>query len=281
MIAPFLIRIFFKVPLLMEMPTDYTNYVRMVQMTEKQNLIAKIINISWFKFYKRVILRRINFMRPLNKLMVDDLVNMNYPRERMIKLANGIKSKKLIGLKKNPHPGVHYGFVGRLTKIKNLNFLLEVIKMYFNEYPNDKLFIYGEGPEKNSLLDFIYKNNMSENVFLVGFENDQEKIYTNIDVLLNTSFGEGIPNVILEAMATKTFIIASNVHGNNDLINHNETGFLFRHNNKNDFLKQLLRYRQNKVDIDNILENANIEIVKNYDIQVIAHKLFAFFNSHL
>jgi len=280
-ISPFLFRLIFKTPIIMKMPTDYTNYIRIVYLTEKQNFMAKIINYSWFKFYKRVILKKINFMRTINQKMYIDLLDLKYPKDRILALPNGIDSEKFITFGKNIQNNTHFGFVGRLTKIKNLKFMLEVFKKYFHEFTNDKLLIYGEGPEEAIISTFIDKNKISNNIHLMGFERNKEKIYPNLDVLINSSYGEGMSNVILEAMATKTFIIASNVQGNTDLIKHGVTGLLYKLNSEKALLKQLIYYKQNKILIKQILENGINQIKQNYDIEVIATKLYNFLKSKI
>ena len=220
-------------------------------------------------------------MRPINQKMYEDLLNLNFPQNRILKLSNGIDSKRFMRLAKNKHEETNFGFVGRLTKIKNLKFLLEVFIKYFSQYSKDKLLIFGEGPEEKPILDFNKFNRMDNNIFLNGFEKDKEKIYANLDVIINTSYGEGISNVILEAMATKTFVIASNVQGNNDLIKHGETGLLYNINNKKNLLDQLIYYKKNQNLIDQILKNAEKQVIQNYDIEVIADKLYSFLKTKL
>jgi glycosyltransferase involved in cell wall biosynthesis len=252
-----------------------------VSLTENQNFMAKIINFSWFKFFKKFLLRKINYIRCLNKKIYSDLINMNFPSKNILELPNGIDSKRLIGLDKTERNNINFGFVGRLTKIKNMDFLLEVFRYYFYKYPIDKLLIYGEGPEYEKIQEWIIQNNMIHNIFLIGFENNKDKIYSNLDVIVNSSYGEGISNVILEAMATKTFVIASNVQGNSDLIKHKVTGLLYNFKEKNSIIKQLIFYKNNKKSINQILKNAEKEIILKYDIGVIANKYYEFLKSNL
>ncbi|KKK58273.1 hypothetical protein LCGC14_3046110, partial [marine sediment metagenome] len=87
------------------------------------------------------------------------------------------------------------------------------IAKLINEYKNDKLLIFGKGPEQKFISNFIIKNKLTKNIILKGFEQKKERIYYNIDVLIHPTFGEGCPNTILESSLTKTFIIASNVSG--------------------------------------------------------------------
>jgi len=279
MVSPFLIHLIFKIPIFMKMPTDYSTYIQQIYLSENQRLITKMINYSWFKFFKKIILKKINYIRPINQKMYDDLIELNYPKERILKIPNGIDSKKFIGLKKIIHDGIHFGFVGRLTKIKNLRFLLDVFEIYFTKYPEDKLFLYGEGPEQKFVLDFIKRKNLANKIIFNGFEGDKKKIYSNLDVLVNTSFGEGISNVILEAMCTKTLVIASNVSGNKEIIKHEISGLLFNLASKKNLLQQLIYFKKNSDISKRIIEEAQNEVVQNYDIDVISEKIYNFLKS--
>lgn len=281
MISPFLIHLIFKIPILMKVPTDYTTYIRQIYLSENQNLITKLINYSWFNFFKKFILKKIDYVRPINQVMYDDLIELKYPKERIIRIPNGIDTKSIVGLKKNVYDGIHFGFVGRLTKIKNLKLLLDAFEIYFSKYPEDKLLIYGEGSEEKLISAFIKRKNLVNNIILLGFEKDKKKIYSNLDVLVNCSFGEGISNVILEAMCTKTFVIASDIPGNRELIKHKILGLLFNLTSKSELLKQLEFYKDNNEIVKQITERAQIEIIENYDIDVITEKIRIFLKNRL
>ena len=84
------------------------------------------------------------------------------------------------------------------------------------------------------------------------------------DILIQPSLNEGISSTILEAMACKTIIIASNVGGNKELIENNINGYLVESNNVESFTNK----------IDNVFENTELKqsivdqafkTVKNYD----------------
>lgn len=280
-ISPFLIKLVFKIPILMKIPTEYTTYIKQFELLEQHKSIEKIINYSWFKFFKSFILNKLDYIRPINEKMYQDLIDLKYPQQKILKIPNGIDSKNYLGLKKYDHNGTYFGFVGRLTEIKNLNYLLDEFKHFFSKFPGDKFFIYGEGPEQGKINTFIEQHSLENNIILKGYVKDKKKIYSNIDVLINSSFGEGISNVILEAMSTKTLVIASNVEGNKDLIIHKETGLLFNPYKKKALLNQLNYFKKNDDLVQQIIKNAENEIILNYDIEVIALKIYKFIKSNL
>ena len=274
--SPFLIRLLFKIPILMKIPLDYTSYIRQIELTQKNKLKAKLINFSWFKFFCKFIIRKISWIRILNEKMFEDLLELKYPEKNILKIPNGINSKSYIGIKKIRHKDTHYGYVGRLTEFKNLGFLLKVFKNYLNYYPNDKLFIYGKGSEESSITEFIKTNNISKNIIFSGFEKNKTKIYSNLDVIIDPALGQGLSNTNLEAFCTKTFVIASNVYGNRELIKHRVTGLLFNPVKEEDLLNQLKFYKKNNMLVKQILNNAYEKILQKYDIDTITTSINKF-----
>jgi glycosyltransferase involved in cell wall biosynthesis len=236
---------------------------------------------SWFKFLRRFVLKRIDFIRSINELIFKQLRDINYQIERILRIPNGINSKDFIGIEKDKREEVHFGYVGRLMKFKNLRFLIKVFQEYLAKYPNDKLYIYGRGPEINFIQDFIYENNLEKNIILCGYEKEKEKIYKNIDVLIDPALAQGISNANLEAMCTGTFLIASNVQGNIDLVKHRITGLLFNTYNEKDLLKQLFTFKNDKKLVQEVIINAKKEVITNYDIDVVTNKIYKFLKSRL
>ncbi len=276
-----LIRLIFKIPVLMKIPLDFASFLRDTSMPKENKIRTRILNYSWFKIFKKIILKKINFIRAINKKIYDDLIDLNYPRENILEIPNGINSRAFIGLQKNKHDVSHFGYVGRLVQIKNLRILLFSFKNYFSKYPLDKLFIYGIGPEREWISKFIKENDLTGNVILHGFEKNKSKIYSNIDVLIDPSLAQGISNSNLEAMCTSTLLIASDVFGNRDVIKHKLTGLLFNPFIKESLLSQLHYFKSNPEIIKNIIENAKTEILTNYDIDKITNKIYSYLRSNL
>lgn len=279
--TPLVIRLIFKIPILIKIPIDFNSHIRDIYQSKKHKLRAKIINYSWFKFFKTFLIKKINFIRAINNKIYKDLCNLKIPKKRILKIPNGINSKKFIDVQKKKRKVSHFGFVGRLTKFKNLRILLETFGKFLSEYPKDKLFFYGIGSERQFILKFINKNKLENNVFLCGYQNDKSKIYSNLDVLIDPALAQGISNANLEAMSSNTFVIASNVYGNKDLIKHQITGLLFNSHDKTDLLKQLLYYKENKNFVLQVINNAKNEILLNFDIDIITNQIFKFLKSKI
>ncbi len=110
-------------------------------------------------------------------------------------------------------------FVGRLSYNKGVDLLIKV----FNKNRDTKLFIIGSGPEKNSLEKLA----MNPNITFLGRASEKDLIdwYNKVECFILPSLGEGMPSVILEAMASRLPIIASDIGAVSTMVNSNN-GYL-------------------------------------------------------
>lgn len=124
------------------------------------------------------------------------------------------------------------GVVANLKKIKNHLFLLKAFKEIVKVKDNLKLIFIGQGSdldEENSekeIQDYIKQNDLAHHVLLLGKRNDVPDLLQTFDVFCLTSFKEGLPLSILEAMASGLPIVGTNVAGISQLIQHEYNGFL-------------------------------------------------------
>jgi glycosyltransferase involved in cell wall biosynthesis len=117
--------------------------------------------------------------------------------------------------------------VGSLTKRKNQILILNTLnklKLLYNI--SIKLFIIGDGEEKDNLISFVNNNNLNTNVIFVGSTSEVEKYLQNSDYFILTSKDEGLPYVLLEAQRNGLPIISTNVGGISEIIIHEHNGFI-------------------------------------------------------
>lgn len=116
-----------------------------------------------------------------------------------------------------------FGFVGRITRDKGVNEILEA----FSSIKNAKLLMVGNVEEEASLNSMLYRNSLSdENIVYTGLVSDVEKYYAAVDVLLLPSYREGFGNVVIEAAAMGTPAIVSNIPGPIDAIEVGKTALV-------------------------------------------------------
>jgi glycosyltransferase involved in cell wall biosynthesis len=118
--------------------------------------------------------------------------------------------------------------VGSLLERKGHVFLVEACRL-LNEYDiNYRCIIVGNGPQRNSLQNVIYKYKLEEKVLLVGSvpHEDIQSYYDKADVFVLPSLNEGIPVVLMEAMSKGLAVIATNITGVSELVTNERHGIL-------------------------------------------------------
>ena len=109
-----------------------------------------------------------------------------------------------------------YGFVGRITRDKGINELLEA---YFRLNSDAKLLLVGEIEDEQTLNQELFeKAKKDSNVVIHNEVSDIERYYAAIDVLILPSYREGFGNVVIEAGAVGTPAIVSHIPGPIDTI---------------------------------------------------------------
>lgn len=116
------------------------------------------------------------------------------------------------------------GTVGRLSPEKNQALLIDAMAPMLD--PRRHLVIVGDGPERQALTGHARTTLRPELVHFTGARDDIPQLMSAFDVFALTSTSEGLPLVLLEAMAMGLPVLSTNVGGISDLIEDNVTGFL-------------------------------------------------------
>lgn len=117
-----------------------------------------------------------------------------------------------------------YGFVGRITRDKGINELLEA---YFSLNADAKLFLIGRMEDAQTLnAELLDKARKHPNIQFHDAAADIERYYAAIDVLLLPSYREGFGNVVIEAGAVGTPAIVSDIPGPTDTIDRDKTALV-------------------------------------------------------
>ena len=130
--------------------------------------------------------------------------------------------------------------IGRLEKIKQFDILINCYKASKLLDNGIKLLIFGEGSERNSLQNLIFKLNLESHVFLKGFSTEINTYIKNAKVLVMTSKSEGFPMVLIEAIQHKTPVVSFDCKsGPNEIIQDNVNGMLVKNQDKYEMIKAL------------------------------------------
>ncbi len=118
------------------------------------------------------------------------------------------------------------GAVGRLSGEKNFIGLIRVFAGLVRDGLEAELVIIGEGPQRAELEQARAAEGMKDRIHLLGYRSDVTDYYEAMDVFVLSSVREGLPNVLLEAMAMEVPVVATAVAGVPSLVRHECNGLL-------------------------------------------------------
>ena len=148
----------------------------------------------------------------------------------------------------------------RFNVQKNLPLMLNIAEQLIQ---NDKILflIIGDGEQRKEVEDVIGTNNIN-NIELLGFKNNINEYLFASDVYLSTSLWEGLPYSLIEAASCGLPIVASDVTGNNEIVNDGENGYLFPLNKAETAVDKILMLKESP-DLRNIMAEKSLKIVRS------------------
>ena len=149
---------------------------------------------------------------------------LKIPAERSRVICNGIELPALPAPPANARPVL--GAVGRLVPVKDFSLLVAVARELRAAGEPALFRLAGDGPLRAVLEQEIDNNGLREEFRLEGEVADIAPFYRQLDIYLSTSLHEGLPMSALEAMAHGLPVVAPDVGGFRDLIEHGKEGFL-------------------------------------------------------
>lgn len=164
----------------------------------------------------------------------------------------------------------HFITIGRLYLQKAQDQLIGAFAAFNKMYPNSKLTIYGEGPERQKLEHLIRAYNLENKVFLPGRVNNAWKKLYEAHCFVLPSHYEGFSGALVEALLAGIPIIASSIPMNKEAIIHEQNGIIHEVNNQADLLKKMkmiYAYYDNAVKMGTL---ARKDALAKYDSNTIA-----------
>ena len=160
------------------------------------------------------------------------------------------------------------GYIGRLSIEKGILNFVKAIPETLKERSDIEFLIGGDGQLKNIIEKYIIKQNLQNKVKLLGWiPHNKIPIYLNeLKLLVIPSYSEGLPNILLEAMACGTPVLATPVGAIPDLIKDKVTGFIINDNSPKGIARSILEVLRHE-DLEEIAKNARLLIEKNYNIR--------------
>jgi glycosyltransferase involved in cell wall biosynthesis len=171
----------------------------------------------------------------VSKPLLAQCQSFGVSRKRCLLLENGIdtteftrvteraEAKRRLGL---PPGRLLIGAVGRLSAEKGFDLLIQAVDRLIDLGHDVALMIAGAGPERSRLEALIAGLDRGDRLHLIGLQANPVPLYEAMDVFALSSHREGLPNVVLEAMALGVPVVATAVGGVPQLIDEDHEGLL-------------------------------------------------------
>ena len=214
-----------------------TKYILRISGLPKYNFLRKVF---WKKFSRnihKVTCPTEDTIKDLNKNKLFDSEKLILLRDPVIKINEIIKKKRENINGNFNKENFNIVLIGRLTKQKNFNLIINSFDQFLKIKKNCKLTIVGEGEEMIFLKKLIKKNNLSKHIFLVGFKENVFKYLKNSDLFILSSLWEDPGWVLIEAAASDALILSSDCkNGPIEFVQNNMGGLLFKNNSTKDLI---------------------------------------------
>lgn len=175
--------------------------------------------------------------------------------------------------------------VGRLVEKKGFEDLLQALLLVKNKGQQFRCHIYGSGPLYQTLNEWITEHGLVADVVLQGdrLQTDLVPVFQSATLFLLTPFQttdgdrDGIPNVLLEAMAVGLPVITTEVAGIPELVEHNQTGLLYQPHDVEGIASGIMELMSNDEKRKRLGETARRKVAEQFDIIQAASRLKALF----
>ena len=256
--------------------------------------------ISWFTgdkfidsaawFHTNLIAKRIikaaDGVRILNEGLYSEVLKFSVDRSKIRTIHFGVNTNIFspcddkvtragLGLNEDDFLVLYVGRLVKPLKMKGIIYLVDAVKELIPHCKKIKLVVVGDGDATSRSSELT--KSIKDHVIFTGYRSDVYNFMSAADVLVLPSLAEGCPNVVLEAMACGTPVVASRVGAVPELIEDGKTGFIVRPGNVPEIKKALLDLMLNASLKQTMGEMARERMVKHFTWDISCKKLEKFY----
>jgi len=168
------------------------------------------------------------------------------------------------------------GYMGRLSTVKGCKYLIEAMKLL--DIEDIELLIFGEGELEEELKTLIKKQHLENKVSFLGYVDTPEQAYTIFDVLVVPSLREAFGNIVIEAQACGTPVIATKTAGPSEIITHQKNGLLCEPENAQDIAENIKLLYHDTALQERIIQNG-LQDINQYSLSNFTKKINQIYQS--
>lgn len=171
-------------------------------------------------------------------------------------------------------------FIGFLIQSKGIKDIIDLAKLFKAQRSKIKIVIAGKGPLHDYILSEIQKNDLTENLELFGWadENAKGQLFINSDIFILPSYKEGMPISILEAMSFGLPIISTKIAGIPEEVKQNVNGFLYEPGDINGYYEGITAILNNR-NLRYSMGQNSLLLVKSFDSKSVLDRLYQVYSN--
>ena len=212
--------------------------LRIPILTVSRGWTTESLKIRLFNLADRWFHRRADHVIAVSEGQAAKVIRFGTPPERVTVIHNAIRierfdtppnpahREKLLALFPNQKPDFLLCAAGRLSPEKGFDLLIDAMKIVRGRSFSVGLVVFGEGSLRDPLEKQITMLGLQDFVQLPGFTDDLDHFLPHFDLFVQSSHTEGLPNVLLESMAARTPVVATNVGGTPEVVDDGVTGLM-------------------------------------------------------
>jgi glycosyltransferase involved in cell wall biosynthesis len=221
--------------------------------------------LSYIKFYEKIGFEKVDKLLPVSNFTLDEIINL-YKVDVLGKstvVLNATDPEMFQPTLDKNSDEIVIAFVGRFYAIKGFHIFLNAIQRVIKRGYKIKPYLIGRG---NQELINDYLKTFSSNYLVQDAApyHKMPEIYKNADIVVVPSLYENCPSVVLEAMSSGKIVIASNVGGIPEIIQHGKNGLLFEKGNAIDLENKIIAMLDKTYDANKMRNNARETILRQF-----------------
>lgn len=207
------------------------------------------------RLYGKIFGRRVFGLADLvtvyTKTLLDYVGQLGIPKGKASVVSTGINLKKIretVGKDIRKEFGIEEKtkvllFVGMMIPRKGIDTIIKTVDALRGS--DIKVLLVGDGPNRAEYEKMVEDIGLGDKIIFTGWRSDVIDFYKGADIFFFPSKGEGLPGVVMEAMACSLPVVASDVVGNRDLIEDGKTGYLCGVESTREYAEKIKKLLQN------------------------------------
>lgn len=260
------------------------------RITTCHNWLGDDPKMRLYAWLDKFFLNRFDRVIAVSDPVKQEIINHNISAAKVLTIYNGIDTDRFNGQGKADSVRKEFsiekdckviGTVGRLSEEKGHVLLMQAAEKILQEYPKVVFLIVGDGPLKRHLeakadqlakIEFTKTGCSKAHFVFPGVRNDMPTIYSLVDIFVLPSLTEGLPMVLLEAMAAQKPVVATKVGAVPRVIEDGHSGLLIQPGDVNALFKAIVELLKNPQKAYHLAQHAHQKVKSHFSSKRMAER---------